>query len=141
MLCVFYSVRVCITVSTKHSLYNTYVCIGSLQGQLCVVFIILYLTRSGSVTVKLSRAEQAVSILGSRANAAPPFPRRSPHPWVRKVTRRPGVSRVSNTFLGASSAERWHRAGRRYLEGGWGGGGEQERGCGLRSCFQNAVNS
>lgn len=114
----------CAFQSLQNISYTTHTCVfGSLQGQLCVVFI-LYLTRSGSVTVKLSRAEQAVSILGSRANAAPPFPRMSPHPWVRKATRRPGVARVSNTFLGASSAERWHRAGRRYLERG-GGAGER----------------
>ena len=62
--------------------------------------------------MKLRRAEQVVSMLGS----LPPFSFRKLQPCKRKSTKRAGVSRVRSTFLGPSSAERWHRAGRRYLE-------------------------
>ena len=75
-----------------------------------------YLTRSSSVTVKFRRAEHAVSMLGSLAAATPLFFFRLFQFCARKSTSRAGVSRVSRTFLGPSSAERWHRAGRRYLE-------------------------
>lgn len=77
-----------------------------------------YLTRSGSVTVKLRSAEQAVSILGSLVNATPLLPLREVQLCDRKSTSSAGVSRVSSTFLGPSSADRWHRAGRRYLKNG-----------------------
>lgn len=76
----------------------------------------LYLTLSGSVTVKLRRAEQAVSMLGSLVNAPPLFPLREVQHCDRKSTSRAGVSRVSSTLRGPSSADRWHRAGRRYLK-------------------------
>lgn len=76
----------------------------------------LYLTLSGSVTVKLRSAEQAVSMLGSLVNAPPLFPLREVQHCDRKSTSRAGVSRVSSTLRGPSSADRWHRAGRRYLK-------------------------
>lgn len=62
-------------------------------------------------------------MLGSLINAIPLFPLREDQDWDRKSTSRAGVSRVSRTFLGPSSADRWHRAGRRYLKRGrrmWG---------------------
>lgn len=78
----------------------------------------LYLTLSGSVTVKLRSAEQAVSMLGSLIKATPLLPLREVQHCDRKSTSRAGVSRVSSIFLGPSSADRWHRAGRRYLKKG-----------------------
>lgn len=84
------------------------------------VFVLSYLTLSGSVTVKLRSAEQHVSMLGSPADATPLFPFRDVQLCDRKSTSRAGVSRVSSTFLGPSSADRWHRAGRRYLQSGRG---------------------
>ena len=75
-----------------------------------------YLTLSGSVTVKLRRAEQAVSMLGSLVDTAPLFPLSEVQHRDRKSTSRAGVSRVSSTFRGPSSADRWHSAGRRYLK-------------------------
>ena len=69
------------------------------------------------MTVKLRRAEQAVSMLGSLAeDVVPLFPLSEVQHCDRKSTSRAGVSRVSSTFLGPSSADRWHRAGRRYLK-------------------------
>lgn len=51
----------------KIQLYFNYVTLQSLLST--------YLTLSGSVTVKLRRAEQAVSMLGSLPYTTPPFPR------------------------------------------------------------------
>lgn len=58
------------------------------------------------MTVKLRRAEQAVSMLGSLADATPLLPLGAVQHRDRKSTRRAGVSRVSSTFLGPSSADR-----------------------------------
>ena len=74
-----------------------------------------YLTLSGSVTVKLRSAEQAVSMLGSLVNVPLLLPLSEVQHSDRKSTSRAGVSRLSSTFLGPSSADRWHSAGRRYL--------------------------
>lgn len=70
---------------------------------------------------KLSRAEQAVSMEGSRDPAVPPPPREASQPWRRKSTRRAGTPWESRSCRGASSADRWHRAGSRYLRRGGGG--------------------
>ena len=84
--------------------------------------------------MKLSRAEQAVSRPGSRGVATPALPFRRAHPRDTNSTSRAGASRERRTFRGPSSAERWHRAGRRYLggdvgeEGGRRGGEEGREG-------------
>lgn len=75
-----------------------------------------YLTRSGSVTVKLSSVQQAVSMLEAVVSATLLLPLRESQLCDRKSTSSAGVSRVSSTFLGASSADRWDRAGRMYLK-------------------------
>lgn len=65
-----------------------------------------YRTLSGSVTAKLSRTEQAVSMLGSLVNDALLLPLSNIQHFDRKSTSRVWVLRVSSTFLGPSSADR-----------------------------------
>lgn len=65
-----------------------------------------YRTLSGSVTAKLSRTEQAVSMLGSLVNDTLLLPLSDVQHFDRKSTSRAWVSRVSSTLLGPSSADR-----------------------------------
>ena len=80
--------------------------INSQASDECFCLSSSYLTLSGSVTVKFRRAEQAVSMLGSLLDPTPLFPLRELQHCDRKSTSRAGVSRVSSTFLGPSSADR-----------------------------------
>lgn len=65
-----------------------------------------YLTLSGSVMVKLRRAEHAVSMLGSLVDALWLRPFTEVQVCSRKSTSRAGDSCVSRTFLGPSSTDR-----------------------------------
>lgn len=75
-----------------------------------------YRTLSGSVTATLSRTEQAVSMLGSLLSEPLLLPLSDAQHCDRKSTSRVWLPKVSSTFRGPSSADRWHRAGRRYLK-------------------------
>lgn len=75
-----------------------------------------YRTLSGSVTTTLSRTEQAVSMLGSLLTEPLLRPLSDVQHCDRKSTSRAWLSKVSSTLRGPSSADRWHRAGRRYLQ-------------------------
>lgn len=68
--------------------------------------------------MKLRSVQQAVSMLEAVVSATLLLPLRESQLCDRKSTSRVGVSRVSSTFLGASSADRWDRAGRMYLKNG-----------------------